>query len=88
MGHKGPVLRSRCSGPGRAQTQYSSILFLFCCQCVQLGNKSHMPRQILPLMVFYEEEGSLIIQNSTPYVHFQGIRHVLNNLKGFLCDKQ
>jgi len=47
-----------------------------------------MSRQILPLMVFYEKEGSLIIQNSTLYVHFQRIRHVLNNLKGLLCDKQ
>jgi hypothetical protein len=47
-----------------------------------------MSRQILPLMVFYENERSLIIQNSMPYVHSQGVRDVLNNLKGLLCDKQ
>jgi len=27
MEHKGPVLRSRCIGSGRAQTKYYSILF-------------------------------------------------------------
>jgi len=27
MGHKGPVLRPRCNGPGRARTQILSIQF-------------------------------------------------------------